>query len=210
MGSAKARVGACARSFKVCVLAVGCWRQGLLHQPALSICFVLSYPYCNTYPAPHNLHGVLPLSARVLREGVANQITELKRGVEIVSCTPGRMIDLLVTSNGKITNLRRVTYLVLDEADRMFDMGFEPQISRIVQVRAREGLQRKGWARVGNLVNGWVGTQGLGCAVGGWRNGLAGGRRHGSARVRRRHSGGNAGLRAVAADATWWGQHGWG
>lgn len=65
--------------------------------------------------------------------GVANQITELKRGTEIVVCTPGRMIDILVTSGGKITNLRRVTYLVLDEADRMFDMGFEPQIMRIVQ-----------------------------------------------------------------------------
>ena len=64
--------------------------------------------------------------------GVANQITELKRGAEIVVCTPGRMIDVLVTSGGKITNLRRVTYLVLDEADRMFDMGFEPQITRIV------------------------------------------------------------------------------
>ena len=63
--------------------------------------------------------------------GVANQITELKRGAEIVVCTPGRMIDILVTSGGKITNLRRVTYLVFDEADRMFDMGFEPQISRI-------------------------------------------------------------------------------
>ena len=42
--------------------------------------------------------------------------------------TPGRLIDLLVTSNGKITNMRRVTLLVLDEADRMFDMGFEPQV----------------------------------------------------------------------------------
>ena len=49
-------------------------------------------------------------------------------------CTPGRMIDLLATSAGKITNLRRVTYLVLDEADRMFDMGFEPQINRIVSL----------------------------------------------------------------------------
>eukprot|EP00887_Chlorella_sp_A99_P005469 scaffold1.g5469.t1 len=65
--------------------------------------------------------------------GVANQISELKRGAEVVVCTPGRMIDILVTSGGKITNLRRVTYLVLDEADRMFDMGFEPQIMRVVQ-----------------------------------------------------------------------------
>ncbi|KAI5083529.1 hypothetical protein GOP47_0003272 [Adiantum capillus-veneris] len=65
--------------------------------------------------------------------GVAQQISDLKRGTEIVVCTPGRMIDILCTSAGKITNLRRVTYLVLDEADRMFDMGFEPQITRIVQ-----------------------------------------------------------------------------
>jgi ATP-dependent RNA helicase DDX46/PRP5 len=65
--------------------------------------------------------------------GVAQQISDLKRGAEIVVCTPGRMIDILCTSAGKITNLRRVTYLVLDEADRMFDMGFEPQITRIVQ-----------------------------------------------------------------------------
>jgi superfamily II DNA/RNA helicase len=42
-----------------------------------------------------------------------------------VAATPGRLIDLLVN---KVTNLRRVTYLVLDEADRMFDMGFEPQV----------------------------------------------------------------------------------
>ncbi|KAF8670064.1 hypothetical protein HU200_051256 [Digitaria exilis] len=65
--------------------------------------------------------------------GVAQQISELKRGAEIVVCTPGRMIDILCTSSGKITNLRRVTFLVMDEADRMFDMGFEPQITRIVQ-----------------------------------------------------------------------------
>ncbi|CAG9460540.1 unnamed protein product [Pedinophyceae sp. YPF-701] len=65
--------------------------------------------------------------------GMGAQISALRRGAEVVVCTPGRMIDVLITNNGKVTNLRRVTYLVLDEADRMFDMGFEPQIRRIVQ-----------------------------------------------------------------------------
>lgn len=51
-----------------------------------------------------------------------DQIAELKRGAEIVVCTPGRMIDLLSANAGKVTNLRRVTYCVMDEADRMFDM----------------------------------------------------------------------------------------
>ena len=64
---------------------------------------------------------------------VGSQLTQLKQGAEIVVCTPGRMIDVLTTSGGKITNLKRVTYLVLDEADRMLDMGFEPQISRVLQ-----------------------------------------------------------------------------
>lgn len=60
--------------------------------------------------------------------GISEQIAELKRGAEIIVCTPGRMIDMLAANNGRVTNLRRVTYVVLDEADRMFDMGFEPQV----------------------------------------------------------------------------------
>ena len=47
--------------------------------------------------------------------------------------TPGRLIDVLTISSGKVTNLRRVTYLVLDEADRMFDMGFEQQIAGVLR-----------------------------------------------------------------------------
>ncbi|RVE69175.1 hypothetical protein OJAV_G00075200 [Oryzias javanicus] len=61
------------------------------------------------------------------------QIRDLERGVEICIATPGRLIDFL--ESGK-TNLRRCTYLVLDEADRMLDMAFEPQIRKIVdQIR---------------------------------------------------------------------------
>ena len=57
------------------------------------------------------------------------QIRDLRAGVEIVIATPGRLIDML---ESRITNLHRVTYLVLDEADRMLDMGFEVQIKTIV------------------------------------------------------------------------------
>jgi ATP-dependent RNA helicase DDX5/DBP2 len=61
------------------------------------------------------------------------QIRDLASGVEIVVATPGRLIDMLASRK---TNLRRVTYLVMDEADRMLDMGFEPQIRKIVsQIR---------------------------------------------------------------------------
>ena len=48
--------------------------------------------------------------------------------VQIAVCTPGRMIDLIKM---KACTMLRVTYLVFDEADRMFDMGFEPQVGHI-------------------------------------------------------------------------------
>jgi len=54
---------------------------------------------------------------------------KLKEAPEVVVATPGRLIDLV---RKKATNLRRVTYLVLDEADRMLDMGFEGQTRSIV------------------------------------------------------------------------------
>lgn len=67
---------------------------------------------------------------------IESQINELKKGVEIVVATPGRMIDLLAANSGRVTNLKRTTYVVLDEADRMFDLGFEPQVTKIfTQIR---------------------------------------------------------------------------
>merc|ERR1711904_635664 len=56
---------------------------------------------------------------------LGDQLKSLKMGCDILSGTPGRLIDVLTTSGGKITNLRKITYMVIDEADRMFDMGFE-------------------------------------------------------------------------------------
>ncbi|XP_065899732.1 uncharacterized protein [Dysidea avara] len=59
------------------------------------------------------------------------QRRDLERGVEICIATPGRLIDFL---DEKKTNMLRCTFLVLDEADRMLDMGFEPQIRKIVDM----------------------------------------------------------------------------
>ncbi|XP_065364821.1 uncharacterized protein mahe [Calliphora vicina] len=58
------------------------------------------------------------------------QARDLDRGVEVIIATPGRLIDFL---ENRTTNLQRCTYLVLDEADRMLDMGFEPQIRKIIE-----------------------------------------------------------------------------
>ncbi|XP_064167922.1 putative ATP-dependent RNA helicase an3 isoform X2 [Anguilla rostrata] len=61
---------------------------------------------------------------------IGQQIRELERGCHLLVATPGRLVDMM--ERGKI-GLDYCTYLVLDEADRMLDMGFEPQIRRIVE-----------------------------------------------------------------------------
>lgn len=58
------------------------------------------------------------------------QLRDLSRGVDIVVATPGRLNDILEMRR---VSLSQVSYLVLDEADRMLDMGFEPQIRKIVK-----------------------------------------------------------------------------
>jgi ATP-dependent RNA helicase RhlE len=61
--------------------------------------------------------------------GYGRQIETLSRGVDILVATPGRLLDLVERGNVKLGN---VTFLVLDEADRMFDMGFIRDVRRIV------------------------------------------------------------------------------
>ncbi|XP_043725422.1 DEAD-box ATP-dependent RNA helicase 20-like [Telopea speciosissima] len=60
---------------------------------------------------------------------IAEQRSELRAGVNIVVATPGRLIDHLQQGN---TSLSRISFVVLDEADRMLDMGFEPQIREVM------------------------------------------------------------------------------
>ena len=75
----------------------------------------------------------LPLRAAVVYGGIdiKPQIKALHTGVEIVVATPGRLLDHL---QQKSINLSQVSILVLDEADRMLDMGFMPDIERILAV----------------------------------------------------------------------------
>ncbi|XP_029283571.1 ATP-dependent RNA helicase DDX3X-like isoform X2 [Cottoperca gobio] len=61
---------------------------------------------------------------------IGQQIRELERGCHLLVATPGRLVDMM--ERGKIA-LDYCNFLVLDEADRMLDMGFEPQIRRIVE-----------------------------------------------------------------------------
>ncbi|XP_076923283.1 DEAD-box ATP-dependent RNA helicase 37-like [Bidens hawaiensis] len=61
---------------------------------------------------------------------INQQLRELERGVDILVATPGRLVDLLERAR---VSLQYIRYLALDEADRMLDMGFEPQIRKIVQ-----------------------------------------------------------------------------
>ena len=61
---------------------------------------------------------------------INQQLRSIERGCDLLSATPGRLVDLI--ERGRIS-LSNIKYLVLDEADRMLDMGFEPQIRHIVQ-----------------------------------------------------------------------------
>jgi ATP-dependent RNA helicase RhlE len=75
----------------------------------------------------------VPLRSAVVYGGIPMepQIKALRAGVEILTATPGRLLDLV---GQRVANLGQVEVLVLDEADRMLDMGFLPDIQRIIDL----------------------------------------------------------------------------
>ncbi|MGH9459118.1 MAG: DEAD/DEAH box helicase, partial [Thermoanaerobaculia bacterium] len=83
------------------------------------------------------LAGRLPLRSAAIFGGVAErpQIEALRQGVDVLIATPGRLLDLV---GSRRADLSAVSILVLDEADRMLDMGFLPQIRRVVAAVPRE------------------------------------------------------------------------
>ncbi|KAG0174411.1 ATP-dependent RNA helicase ddx3x [Apophysomyces sp. BC1034] len=68
---------------------------------------------------------------------IGSQIRQIERGCDLLVATPGRLVDLIERARISLANIR---YLVLDEADRMLDMGFEPQIRRIVEKEDMPGV----------------------------------------------------------------------
>ena len=79
----------------------------------------------------------LPLNHTVIYGGVgqAKQVNTIRRGVDVLVACPGRLLDLM---NQGIVNLSGIEYFVLDEADRMLDMGFIHDVKRVIAKLPRQ------------------------------------------------------------------------
>ena len=73
-------------------------------------------------------HIILSLCNSFLGLSREDQGFKLRLGCEVVIATPGRLIDVL---ENRYLVLSRCTYIVMDEADRMIDMGFEPDVQKV-------------------------------------------------------------------------------
>ena len=83
------------------------------------------------------LSQFLPIRSAVIFGGVSEkaQIAKLNKGVDILVATPGRLLDFF---NRRIVSFQSIKYLVLDEADRMLDMGFIHDIKRIIKATPKQ------------------------------------------------------------------------
>src|SRR5579884_379699 len=108
--------------------------RSLILEPTRELATQLAASF-ETYGKYHRLSMALLIGG----EGFADQEKKLDRGVDVLIATPGRLLDLY--GRGKII-LSDVRILVIDEADRMLDMGFIPDVERIVGLlpKARQTL----------------------------------------------------------------------
>lgn len=99
--------------------------QALVLAPTRELCLQIAGDLADYSKYIHNLK-VLPVYGG---SSIESQIKTLKRGVQIIVATPGRLIDLI---NRKTVELENVKYVVLDEADEMLNMGFTESIDEIL------------------------------------------------------------------------------
>src|SRR4051794_11188879 len=98
--------------------------RSLILEPTRELAAQVSNSF-ETYGKHHKLNMALLVGG----EGFTDQVRKLERGVDVLIATPGRLLDLI--ERGKVL-LSDVKILVIDEADRMLDMGFIPDVERIV------------------------------------------------------------------------------
>ena len=105
-------------------------KQGLVVLPTRELAFQVNEVF-------HKIGSLLGVRTAILIGGepIGHQIQALRRNPQIIIGTPGRIIDHL---EQKTVTLASVAVLILDEADRMLDMGFAPQLKKILQVLPRD------------------------------------------------------------------------
>lgn len=109
--------------------------QALILCPTRELCLQISNDVKNYAKNLPNVNVVAVYGGAA----IVNQLKEIKRGVQIVVATPGRMLDIL---NRKAIDFTQVRYVVLDEADEMLNMGFQDDINDILSTTPEE---KKTW-----------------------------------------------------------------
>lgn len=109
--------------------------QALVLCPTRELCLQIANDIKNYSKKMSNVHVVAVYGGA----SIMDQLRQIKRGVQIVVATPGRMLDII---NRKAIDFSAVKYVVLDEADEMLNMGFQEDIDSILSTTPEE---KKTW-----------------------------------------------------------------
>ena len=109
--------------------------QALILCPTRELCLQITNDLNNYSKKMNNVHVVAVYGGA----SISDQLRQIRRGVQIVVATPGRMLDII---NRKAIDFSKVKYVVLDEADEMLNMGFQEDIDSILSTTPEE---KKTW-----------------------------------------------------------------